>query len=401
MLDIKWGALCHCGPIPLRLTLPSLPPRPLPTQHPPSLPTQHHVRTSLAPPPILPTFPSSHPPPYVFTSWSRFSRQHKFLIYALDKEQAKTADVPNLIDALGARARKGECTRLRCLCRDCPLRPPHEFKELSLGQVHAEAELDEDHLDARDSDNGEEEVSGSDEEPEALAPPGKRDMIVELWPWAHPKEFYKKIFGELLQNEAMNHFVYMTTSAHPSALLAASDLLMDCHTFFHKVKKHGQAHGEAILRGTLFKQMLQKERRSAPEAKRVLSTELSFAQIEAPELQHVRFCEVLPDETTSKWRAGFNLSINSDFLQAEIPKLTDIELEKYGLKVAQTGTTRRLTATRHHNEGEILMPVTALLFGCERSVAQFLNLGGNSALMEGPLFQVSHVDAPMNSSAQV
>ena len=221
-------------------------------------------------------------------------------------------------------------------------------------------------------------------------------MIVELWPWAHPKEFYKRIFTGLLQNEAMRHFVYMTTSAHPSALLAANDLQMDCHTFFHKVKKHGQAHGEAILRGTLFKQMLQLEKRSAPENKRVLSGELSFSQIQAPELQHVRFGEVLPDGKTSKWRAGFNMIIPSDLLQTEIPRLTDIELENYGLKITQTGTTRRLTATRHHSEGEILMPVTALLFGCERSVAQFMNFGGNAVLTEGPLFQVSRVDAPMN-----
>ena len=172
MLDIKWGGCSlplWADPTSTHPTEPTTAPPPhaastLPAH---TAPRAHFAGTT-SHPSHLPKFPPTTVRIHLMV---QCSRQHRFLIYAMDKEPAKTADVPNLIDALGARARKGECTRLRCLCRDCPLRPASDFRDLP-EQVDAEAELDEDHLDERDSDGGEEEISGSDDEPEALAQPG-------------------------------------------------------------------------------------------------------------------------------------------------------------------------------------------------------------------------------------
>ena len=64
------------------------------------------------------------------------------------------------------------------------------------------------------------------------------------------------------------------------------------------------------------------------------------------------------------------------------------DCEQYGLEVSHTGTTRRLIAGRGFKENDTVMDIKALLFGSSRATADFLNLGGNAALLDGPLMQI-------------
>ncbi len=54
----------------------------------------------------------------------------------------------------------------------------------------------------------------------------RRTLIRDFWPLSMPKDFYNMLLAGILGSEAVGHMVYMTSSAHPAALLVCRDLQM-------------------------------------------------------------------------------------------------------------------------------------------------------------------------------
>jgi len=62
-----------------------------------------------------------------------------------------------------------------------------------------------------------------------------------------PKEFHKSLMSGMLGSEAIGHLVYMSSSAHPAALLAGRDMKMNAHCLLPCVREHSRAHGQLLL----------------------------------------------------------------------------------------------------------------------------------------------------------
>jgi len=325
-------------------------------------------------------------------------RKPESMQYLVPAADAKTMSIPVHISALASRAKRGEGTRLRCMCKECPLRPVEELRQMDSNPdawADVTAEIDEDLKDCIEQEQVEDKEDPLGEtlaEETALVPPGaKRDCVMDVWVFARPREFYKMAFDGVLRTEALTHFVYLTTTAHPAALLAASDINAQCHVLFKKVSKHSQAHGQHLLREAVFQEHYDAEKKSQTHTKRVLSAELSFVKVAAPEEQPIRFEEIAADESVSKWRAGYNLCPSTDMLQVEIPKLLSLELEAHSLGTTRAGTTRRLTTFKCLREEDTMCPIRCLIFSTPSAVSEFLNQGGNAALLDGPVVQIGGV----------
>ena len=316
------------------------------------------------------------------------------------------------VPALTCKAERGEGTRLRCTDKMCPLRPADELQRLMAlaGQddttdLRADCEMNADDtegvIDAGGGDVMEEPEEGDDREEEGeqlIAPPSKKMMVVDLWPFAFPRQYYKHIYQALNGDQGMpNHIVIITTSAHPSSVLAALDLKVPSHLVQDRVNSHCQAHGEQLLRHTLFKENYKIEKEKAPAAnKRVRPASLFFVDVTAPAEQAVRFTETSPDESKSGWRAGYCQYPAEDFLETAVPQLLAWELDNVPVTIRASNNAsvagNVLTASRALKEGEVVMTARCLTFSDATMVAQFMNSGGNGALLEGPLIAVRGVE---------
>jgi len=227
------------------------------------------------------------------------------------------AHVPCSIPAQAARARRGECTRLRCMDRLCPLRPVGEALEKDK-EVDSAVEMNQDDLEVIGVDDcvEEEVVEVSEVEEALLAPPSRRDCIVDLWPFAFGRDFYKQLFDAVAPQESISHCVVLSTSAHPAPWLAAFDAGMNVHVVLDRVKAHSKNHGMQIFKKCLSDVFTLTERAKVDaSAKRLRSQDLHFVVVAAPEEQPLKFSEVAPDAQLSGWRAGFNSWPESDVLE--------------------------------------------------------------------------------------
>ncbi len=321
-----------------------------------------------------------------------------------------TEDVPSAIAALSARPRKGECVGLRCMDADCPLRPRAELDQLTkdkpLTELAPECELND-----SDQEGGAEDVGMGEKDDEAEADqdedapmavvdttivvPPKHRLIVDLWPFAYGAEFYKFIidalYGESGRPQVM---IIVTTSAHPGPQLAAYDLKMTSHTVLERVRVHAASHGQTVMKNILYKQAYTQEKAKVlPSEKRLLSGDLSFVRVQAPKDQTTLFGEMAPDRATSAWRAGIDMAPASKDLESAIPALLAAELDSpIGVALKTVAGELCLTATSALKEGQAVMNVKCLTFSAPQLVAEFLNNEGNSAVMQGPLFCITHVE---------
>lgn len=316
-------------------------------------------------------------------------RKPQILVYALDQTSAKAGAVPNVIDALVARARPGEQTRLRCLDRNCGLRSAEERQRLEVDEDRgASTELSVDHQAVLSADLAEEDDAA--DEPVVVVGAdtvGKSLLVRDLWTFAHPKDFYKLLLTGTLGSEIASTFVGISSTAHPASLLAARDLSMNAHCLLSSASNHSAGHGLQILRDTLFSEAYAAEQKNTAHAKRVLEDELSFAVLRAPDEQPVSFWSVPPTEGC--WRSGMDLCPSTEQLLELLPKQFSSELEACGLRVVEEAGQKRLAASRGLREEEVLGSLSALLFSSAGAVAEFLNVEGNAALLEGPLLKIS------------
>ena len=270
--------------------------------------------------------------------------------------------------------------------------------------MHAEMDVDDvEHLgvDACMADG--DDADGLELEPSTTTPAGgrRRDHIVCLWPFAFSKEYYKGIFQSLCGGERLSHIVVLSTSAHPACALAAHDLLVPAHILLDRVSEHSRAHGEMVLRNFLKQEFQGTElARAGTGASRTRADDLTFLQVAAPPVQEQTTCfqEVLV-EKTSAWRGGFDEFPASDALDMGVKALLQQELEAFGLALRRhdgDGAQGRpiLMTEKARGEGDILCPVSCLLFSGPAGVHECLRTAGNAALMDGPLIRVTGLRCP-------
>ena len=341
-------------------------------------------------------------------------RRPAFVQFATSTDLLEGDEVlPVSIPALATRARRGEGTRLRCLCKSCPLRPKSEMDALLSLEKHAplqpDAELEREDLEEQ-LDDGQEEIEGDGsegpmetfDEVTLEAPGGKRDCVVDLWPFAYSAEYYKSLLSAL--NEKMpHHFVICSTSAHPGPAMAGQALGVSTHILFDRVKEHSRNHGEKILKDTIFDAFYKAElKKIEPGAKRVRSQDLHFVSLDAEDPQPVCFSEVVGSSTTSSWRGTFSDYPSSDFLEKAIPALLTEELGLYSVTIGKDGQgVSTLVSTKGLKEGDQVAIATCLCFPEASAAANFLNAGGNGALLGGPCFKVSNLACPGGGSARM
>jgi hypothetical protein len=116
--------------------------------------------------------------------------------------------------------------------------------------------------------------------------------------------------------------------------------------------------------------------------------DLGWFVVAAPDEQPVLFREAVPCPT-SAWRAGIDQFHDPAQLEKAIVKLREKELDDMGLEVRDHQGSPFLVTTRALKEHDILGVATALLFSSPGLARDFMNQGGNAALMDGPLVRVT------------
>ena len=281
---------------------------------------------------------------------------------------------------------------MRCLDRFCALRTVEEKQTLEVAEGTAkkpapDCEIDAEHAEVQADDVAEEDEDDGPPEEVIVSPVCDRSCIRDLWPFAYGKDYYHGLISGIIGSEAIAHFIYISATAHPAALLAAHELGMGVHVVLSKVRQHSTSHGKLLLRNTIFNDLYAIEKKSAQHAKRVLVGDLAFVPIAAPRDQPVFFFDASPPKD-GNWRVGIDSCPTTEFLERAVPKLLSRELEEFGLAIADEGGVRRLIANRGFREEEIIAPMTALLFSVATAVVEFLNSGGNAALLDAPLLKV-------------
>jgi hypothetical protein len=133
-------------------------------------------------------------------------------------------NAPASAPLLKCRAKAMECLRLRCLSRQCAHRSTAELASV-VGDTGPASVQQEIHPDDREVDD---EGVFEEDESDAAATNGKRDFVVDLWPFSRPESFYKQLLM-LLGATKSQVLVAASSTAHPNLLIAARDLKLQVH----------------------------------------------------------------------------------------------------------------------------------------------------------------------------
>ena len=248
----------------------------------------------------------------------------------LEVATAQKSGIPTTKSILKGKAKTSEGLRLRCVCRDCPLRPAAEREALAQKDadnathdpnVEIDAEDRVEEGDAKDLDEEDEDVD--DEENNAVAEGlgpdplegAKRDYTVELWQHAAGREQYKCVLTIEGETVTPKHVVSLTSTAHPGVALAAHDMKAKAYILYTRVSPHSIAHGERLQNEALFRAFYRLEAAKQGSQKRPRpSDDFTMVDLEAP-VHDVPFADVTPDETLSGWRAGIDATMDAQELE--------------------------------------------------------------------------------------
>ena len=326
------------------------------------------------------------------------NKRPQYLHFAATQDYIESNEIiPEQVPALSAKAKKVEFCRLRCMDSQCAHRPTTELDALRAkariterDEIHGDDQdtlgVDED-VEEMDGNEGEEEEEKEDEIVLEM-PPNRRDMIMELWPFAFSSGYYKHLLSSVSSKGAPAHLIIVSQSAHPGPILAARSLNVSTHAVYSRVSEHSKNHGRKILRDCMFADFVREGRKQQRGEKRVIAKESGFSVLQAPEDQTVLFEQAALGAT---WRSGFDQYPASDFLERAVPRLLQDELDSSILSISMVDGQRRLVTTKAAKEGDMLVVATALLFSSPVGITEFLNSGGNGALLEGPMIHVKGV----------
>ncbi|CAE7375711.1 unnamed protein product [Symbiodinium necroappetens] len=291
------------------------------------------------------TFPESQVFVTILTSGNSMQSQKKKTKFALLVHQCPPKHVPSVptsIASMKGKARAWECLRMRCLSLSCPLRSEADKKaaQEALEKEKAKSEelrnmialqrmeLNRDDCAEPDDDHeamSEEEDAGESVQVQCVQPDeGKRDFIIELFPFTRSMSFYKPLLEQALCVSAASGLtVILTTTAHPSSGVAAVLLGQECFVAMPSVNSHADLHGKKIAEDMLFNNARQSMAGSAGSLKRPLNNSLQLIDGgRVPEDCPWDLAELQPDSADTF--AGVNILSGS--LDVRVPLLLQKEL---------------------------------------------------------------------------
>ena len=140
------------------------------------------------------------------------SARPNYCIY-LERGAASSTAIPTFVKCLRLRSPVPEGLGKTCGDTNCP----HNRSEEDKFADDAEVDLFDPQADEADEDDAMEEVAIE----QLHSSSGKRGKAVPLWPFSYNSKFYSAIFQEVGRIESVLCVLYLGSSAHPSALVAA------------------------------------------------------------------------------------------------------------------------------------------------------------------------------------
>ena len=270
---------------------------------------------------------------------------------------------PPTADILSVRASSSECLRERCLDRKCRLRAEPIAEEED--DVDAELNRDDRAVEGEDDEVDVEEMAEDDEAVEAYqaaGPPAGSDRggpKRNLHVFAKPCRYYSRILLEVADAARANHFLYLSRTSHPGALVGARDVGMEVHALIEGPKEHSINHGfELLERMLIISKWKPASAACGLVRKRVRTNGLPYIVVEAPPEQAVRLKDVAPKDS-SCWRAGLNRAPSD--VSGKIASLLAWELTQTSMYLEMQGNGQMsLCSTKSFREGEVSTNVCQL-----------------------------------------
>ncbi len=213
--------------------------------------------------------------------------------------------------------------------------------------------------------------------PSDPAADGKRQYLVDLFPFARPVSHYVGVLKNVCRAESASHLVLLSRTAHPAALVAGRECGLEVTAFFGGVRQHSVAHGQALLEEIFIRKNMSQARSDVgPVRKRVRSTELQYITIRAPDTQTIELRDV--QINSGSWREGLNRIV--DDLPSKTVSLLQAEWDAYSMTLTRTPQGQCLAYSNPLKEGQYICPLSAVFFDAHTALEAFLNAGGNKIL---------------------
>ena len=286
------------------------------------------------------TFPESQAFVTILTSGNDTQSLKRKTKFALVVHQCKQVpSVPTSIASMKGKARAWECLRMRCLSLSCLLRSDADKKAAQEAVEKEKAKVQElrnmialqrmelnkdDCAEPDDHDEAMSEEEDAGESAQAQQEEGKRDFIVELFPFTRSMSFYNPVLEQLLCVSAASGLtLILTTTAHPSAGVASVLLGQEVFMGMPSVNSHADLHGKKIAEDMLFSNARRSMAGSAGSLKRPLNNSLQLIDGgRVAEDSPWDIAELQPDPADSF--AGVNILSGS--LDVRVPLLLQKEL---------------------------------------------------------------------------
>ncbi len=287
---------------------------------------------------------------------------------------SEATTVPTSVRVNSCKAASHECLRLRCKDRHCKLRPstpttdaPADVQE-ELHQDDVEEGLEDYDMFEETEDDGNDglqtETTGD------LCGGPQRPYLVDLFPFARPIAHYVGILRDVCHAESASHLAVISRTGHPAALIAGRECGLEVFGLFNGVKPHGLAHGKVLLEWILTKSRVPQAKADVGQAtKRPHGCDMSVIAAQAPPEQLVQLRDVHID--VGNWREGVNRV--TDGLPTKTARLLQQELDDNQLLIQRTDAGMCLCSLRPLKEGQVICPLSALLFDSRRAVQTFFD----------------------------
>ena len=175
-------------------------------------------------------------------------RNNYVIVVVVGKDPSNTT-IPVSAPLLKCRAKRQEALRLRCMDRGCSFRSVDEKAKLCPADQTPDpcCEFEPDDLEMEDEQPFEEDSEGLEAASafESSIPGEKRGYLVDLWTFARPESWYTGLLS-FLGASASQMFFLITTSGHPSAIVAGREMGLSVMALIDRVSTHSSQHGEAI-----------------------------------------------------------------------------------------------------------------------------------------------------------
>ncbi len=316
------------------------------------------------------------------------------LYMPMEADQDKSAATHVSLE--GCRAVAAEGIRLRCVCKNCPLRAVKPTSST------ARSEQEEIPVEDQEEPNFEEcfEQGEDEEEADALmdgtavglstqSDPNDGTYVVNLFPYAAPIAAHARIFADVLKATQRTHLLLLTRTAHPGVIIAAREANLKVTCLQQGVAQHASAHGSILLKKVLAMRKLGIARgmvvQPSPE-KRAREPSLQFITVEAPIEQPVHVKEIEP---STSWRGGLNKYPKD--MEDKLLKELHQELGVYELRLQKIDGAVHVVTSKPLREGDVVCPMAGLTFDSADRLRAFLDADGINKSLATSLIRIDSV----------